>query len=385
MDVQRTQRAMTPELESREVVSELQTQAQYPNTQEDRQKVALDADDGVHASHADTVMTSLEPTTQSMANNDNAVEDIDTKTASGREDIASTEVEIEPIAGVSQSMDIAVTQDTVKEVSIIIEDAPNPAADVKVSNSKAYKVELKKVTPESTTALPSSKGFLTVGMPGVGKSVVKQTQESSKKSKTGTAQNDRYKSAETVADDDSEEDNENRKFSRTSKSKKSTSDKKNNKASHVSKYKKTTSDNNPEKPDLLASEGIKLSNIVWEPRRKTTGGGSAPRNHSRSSEPTGGNKRKRGRDEDSLPNKKIAIQGRYIARPKVCSSCIARVKTTTNLSQNRRSLPTNDYGLMDIDSLPAPAAPATLMDNASSSCTLGVLGLGAVDWDDDDL
>ncbi|KAH4041731.1 hypothetical protein HBI09_003790 [Parastagonospora nodorum] len=108
----------------------------------------------------------------------------------------------------------------------------------KVSNSKVNKVEPKETTPGPTTDLPGRKGFLTVGTPGVGKPVVKQTHESSKKNKNGAAQNKRYQSAETVVDESSEDKNENSTFSRTSKSKKSTSDKKNREASQISKSKK---------------------------------------------------------------------------------------------------------------------------------------------------
>lgn len=58
------------------------------------------------------------------------------------------------------------------------------------------------------------------------------------------------------------------------------------------------------------------------------------------------------------------------------------MEVPTNLSQTRRSLLTSDDGSMDIDSV---SAPATLIDDASSSHTLGMLGDGAVEWDDNDL
>lgn len=275
MDVQRTQHITTPELGSQRNFPELQTHAQSASTQEDREKIPLDADEGGPASQTDTDMTSLESTTQSMANNDNAVEEIDTETVTAYdgEDIASKEVEIEPTAGVSQSTDIAVNQDTVEEVSVIIEDAPNLGEDVKVSNSKANKADAEEATPGPSAVLPGRLGFLTVGMPGVGKPVVRQ--KSSNKKKTGSAQNQRYKSAETVVDDeDSEDDSENSKSSRTSKSKKPASDKKNSDVSHSLKSKNSTSDEKEEDPSLLVQEGLELGNIMWEPCRKTTGGGS---------------------------------------------------------------------------------------------------------------
>ena len=331
MDVQRTQRITTPERGSKQAVPELQTHAQSASTHKDREKTPLDAGEGGLASQANTNTTSLESTTRSMANNDHAVGEIDTElvTACDEKDMASTEVEFQPTAGVSQSTDIAVNQNTVKEASVIIEDAPNPAEDVKASISKVNKADAEKATPGALTARAGRLGFLTVGMPGVGKPVIKK--KSSSKKKAGAAQNKHYKSAETVVDDEDSEDNsENSKSSRTSKSKKPASDKKNSDASHNSKPKKSTSDDKEEDSNLLVQEGLELGNIIWGPRRRTTGGGSTPRNHARPSKSTDGNKRKRCMDDDSLPNKKVAIEGRYIARPKVCLSCIARTKIFTN-------------------------------------------------------
>jgi hypothetical protein len=73
----------------------------------------------------------------------------------------------------------------------------------------------------------------------------------------------------------------------------------------------------------LEDEGIDLENLVYTKRRDNTGGGSAPRNHTRQPESQSGNKRKRfEHDDGSMPVKKSAIEGRYISRPKVCSSSL---------------------------------------------------------------
>jgi hypothetical protein len=74
----------------------------------------------------------------------------------------------------------------------------------------------------------------------------------------------------------------------------------------------------------LEEEGIDLENVVHTRRRDNAGGGSAPRNHTRQPEYQGGNKRKRlEHDDGPWPLKKPAIEGRYIARPKVCYSSVA--------------------------------------------------------------
>lgn len=70
--------------------------------------------------------------------------------------------------------------------------------------------------------------------------------------------------------------------------------------------------------DVLEKEGVDLNNIIAGGRRKTIGGGSAPRNHARQPKPEKDNKRKRvGDDGELAPKKKPAAEGRYIARPKV--------------------------------------------------------------------
>jgi hypothetical protein len=72
--------------------------------------------------------------------------------------------------------------------------------------------------------------------------------------------------------------------------------------------------------DLGLEEDIDLDNLIYEKRRKGTGGGSAPRNHTRQSARGTSNKKRQRSEEDDGPliAKKQALEGRYFALPKVC-------------------------------------------------------------------
>jgi hypothetical protein len=135
--------------------------------------------------------------------------------------------------------------------------------------------------------------------------------------------------------------------SESSKSKKTPSD--SERSSAVAKLKRRT----PQEKEVVAQKAKSPSNGTVSSRldvpdgrknirpagmpgvavtRKYTGGGSTPRNHACQPQPEQGNKRKRVGDHGELgPNKKPAIEGRYIAKPKVCRILLSPFSASSNL------------------------------------------------------
>jgi hypothetical protein len=117
----------------------------------------------------------------------------------------------------------------------------------------------------------------------------------------------KHKSDEMVDDDDDAEDED----------QSARNDIKTNRTTQSHKPKKGKMNRGSD--DLELEEDIDLDNLIYEKRRKGTGGGFAPCNHTRQSALGSSNKRQRPEEDDGpLIAKKRAVEGRYIALPKVC-------------------------------------------------------------------
>jgi hypothetical protein len=88
---------------------------------------------------------------------------------------------------------------------------------------------------------------------------------------------------------------------------------------------------------------------------KETGAGSSPRDYNRHPMTTSGKKRKHLNDHDTLPSKRLAIEGRNIASPRVRTHHSHHAKMSTDQLQTRRIAPTAALADMrEIDTAPVP-------------------------------
>jgi hypothetical protein len=121
-------------------------------------------------------------------------------------------------------------------------------------------------------------------------------------------------------------------------------------------------------------------------KTKSSVEGSAPRDYTRRPEPEKGNKRKRVSDDGDLgPNKKPAIEDRYITKPKVCWSLMWDFSASTNLLQARRPVSTAVIDITEIDSVPPPTTVIAIGDMAPLYRPVSTLQMAPIDLEDDEL
>jgi hypothetical protein len=282
-----------------------------------------------------------------------------------------------------------------KKASAKSENSPTPAEPEKQAKAKKEaavekaKPEPKDTAPKRRDAPDGRKNIRPAGMPGVATKVVKKSSQNAvdaededdsesdttssdeiehhppKKWKASSSRKKSYKSNEFVMDD--EEESSAPPTNQTVRSSKSKS--------------KSKEPQDGRTEGTLQKEGIDLKNMVPRGSRRSTGGGSAPRNHARQPQSEEGNKRKHvGNYGEFAPKKKPAIEDRYIAKPKVRHLFLSHFSTSTNLTQTRRPMPALVIDMMEIGSVPAPAVPMA----ASKPISL-YRPLPKIDRDDDEL